>query len=266
MSGTSIKQGSAPGVRASNGSGGLYLYCALTVVLTVGVLFLLPGMAGPAVVVFIPAIMAIVLVTTSAGWHQVVPQLFSRAAWRIDLKWAVITLGVGLALRLGVSLLGALIISEYRWQPDLIWPFLLVALLFAAGEEVGWRGFALPALLARGYRPLAAALLLGVPWALLHVPLLLPCMLSAGTPLLAQFVTMMALSVLVTWAYLAGGRSLSAAVLLHGGQNFLSTLNNGLNPVASGWLMAVIYLTAALLIIIFTKGRLGQRGAEPGTA
>jgi membrane protease YdiL (CAAX protease family) len=161
------------------------------------------------------------------------------------LKWLLISLGVALALRLGVSVLGLLFVPGYQWQPGPFSPLLLMAFLFAAGEEIGWRGFALPALLAHGYRPLTTILLLGVPWALLHLPLVLPGMLSAGTPMLAQFLIMMAMSVLVTWAYLAGG------------QNIFVILNNGLNPVASGWLMAAVYGAAALLVILLTRGRLG---------
>jgi hypothetical protein len=100
----------------------------------------------------------------------------------------------------------------------------------------------------------------GVPWGLLHLPLVLPGRLSAGTPMLAQFLIMMALSVLVTWAYLGGGRSLGAAVLLHAGQNMFGVLNNGLSAVDSGWLMAVVYGGAALIVIMLTRGDLGEEG------
>ncbi|HEX6386099.1 MAG TPA: CPBP family intramembrane glutamic endopeptidase [Anaerolineae bacterium] len=240
------------------GLGAVWVFCLVTVVLSVAVLLLLPGYAGPALVVFIPTILAVSIITLTAGKSQVRPRLFSARAWRLSLKWLLISLGVALALRLGVSLLGLLFVPGYQLQPGPFSPLLLMALIFAAGEEIGWRRFALPTLLAHGYRPLPAALFLGVPWALVHLPLVLPGMLSAGTPMLAQFLIMMSLSVLVTWAYLAGGNTLSPAVLLHGGQNIFVILNNGLNPVASGWLMAAVYGAAALLVILLSRGRLGQ--------
>lgn len=240
------------------GLAAVWLFCLVTAALSVAILLLLPGYAGPAIVVFIPTITAVTLITLTAGKSQIRPRLFSRKAWHINLKWLLISLGVALALRLGVSVLGLFFVPGYQWQPGPFSPLLLMVLIFAAAEEIGWRGFALPVLLAHGYRPLPAALLLGVPWALLHLPLVLPGMLSAGTPMLAQFLIMMALSVLVTWAYLAAGNSLSAAVLLHGGQNIFVILNNGLDPVASGWLMAAVYSAAALLIILLTRGNLGQ--------
>jgi membrane protease YdiL (CAAX protease family) len=188
--------------------------------------------------------------------------LFSRQRWAISLKWLVVSLGLALALRAGVSLLGLALVPDYDFQPGVFSPFLIMVFLFAAGEEIGWRGFALPALLANGYRPLIAALILGLPWALLHLPLTLPGMLSEGTPMAAQFLILLALSVLTAWAYLASGSSLMAAVLLHGGQNMTVILNNGLDPVASGWLMAAVYGAVAVIVILLTKGQLGMRTGE----
>lgn len=238
----------------------VWVFCVVTVVFSVSLFLLLPGMAGPVIGVFIPTVTAVTLISLTVGISQVRPRLFSTRAWHISLKWLFISLGVALALRLGVSLLGLLLIPDYQWDPSLalsLLPLTLLYLVSAAGEEIGWRGFALPTMLAYSYRPLAAALILGVPWALLHLPLVLPGMLSAGASPLASFLNVMALSVLVTWAYLAAGYSLSAAVLLHAGQSIFGFLNYGLDPVASSWLVAAAYTAAALLVIFLTRGRLG---------
>jgi membrane protease YdiL (CAAX protease family) len=238
----------------------VWAFTLLTLVLSVGVLFLLPGLAGPAIIVFIPTILAAVLIRYTAGKGQVRRQLFSREQWPISLKWLLAGLGLALGLRAGVSLLALALVPGYQFQPGPFSPFLLMTLLFAAGEEIGWRGFALPAMLANGYRPLTAALILGLPWALMHLPLVLPGMLSEGTPMAAQFLVILALSVLTSWVYLSGG-SLTAAVLLHGGQNITVILNNGLDPVSSGWLMAAVYGIVAVVVILLTKGRLGLPAA-----
>jgi len=244
----------------------VWVFCLVTAVLSIAILLLLPGYVGPALVVFIPAITAVILISHSAGKRQVRPRLFSRRAWHFTFKWLLISLGLALGLRLGVSLLGLVLVPGYQWQPGPISPLLLMVFLFAAAEEIGWRGFALPTMLKYGFHPIAAALLLGIPWALLHLPLVLPDMLSAGTPPLAQFLVMMSLSILVTWIYLAGGSSLSTAVLLHGGQNFFAILNDGLNPMASGWLMAAVYGAAALLVALLSRGRLGWADDRQETA
>ena len=83
-----------------------------------------------------------------------------------------------------------------RIQSGPFTPLLLATFVFAAGEEIGWRGFALPRLLKRGISPLKAAFLFGVPWALFHLPLTLPGKLAEGVPPLAQFLVLLSLSVI----------------------------------------------------------------------
>lgn len=235
----------------------VWLFSLSILIFSISLLFLLPRYAGPAVIVFMPTIVAVILIRLTVGKGQVRPRLFSRKQWRITLKWLLISLGLALTLRLGISLAGLVLVPGYQFQPGTFSPLLAMAFLFAAGEEIGWRGFALPTLLSHGWRPLTASLILGVPWALLHLPLVLPGMLSEGTPMLAQFLTLLSLSILMTWIYLASGRSLTAAVLLHGGQNMVAILNNGLAATTSGWLMAAVYGGIALLVIAFSQGRLG---------
>jgi membrane protease YdiL (CAAX protease family) len=222
----------------------------------------MPGIPGASLIVFIPTILAVILNRYLADKGQERPALFSRQRWAISLKWLVISLGLALVLRLGVSLLAVQLVPGYGFNPGPFSPFLIMVFLFAAAEEIGWRGFALPTMLANGYQPLTSALILGVPWALLHLPLVLPGMLSEGTPMAAQFVILLALTVITAWLYLSGGGSLTAAVLLHGGQNMTVILNNGLDPVASGWLMAVVYSAVAIAVILPTRGQLGYSAHE----
>lgn len=211
---------------------------------------------------FIPTAAAAALVRLEAGRGQVTNLLFTNRAWRVTLKWTVISLGLALVLRLVVSGAGWLVIPGYEFRPGALTPLLLGIFVFAAGEEIGWRGFALPALLARGYGPVTATVALGAPWALLHLPLAGAGMLNKGWSMWALSIFMMAMSVLVSWIYLASGFSITAAVLFHGGQNVLAVLNDGFDPLRGGWVMVGVYGLAALLIVIMTKGRLGMPPAE----
>jgi uncharacterized protein len=83
------------------------------------------------------------------------------------------------------------------------------------GEEAGWRGFALPALL-ECVRPLPASLFLGVVWAVWHLPLILTSGSALdGSPFLFQLLDLPATAVLYTWLFLRSRGSALPAVLLH---------------------------------------------------
>lgn len=76
--------------------------------------------------------------------------------------------------------MSAALLPTYGLQPGAFSDLLLMTFLFAAREELGWQGFPLPRLLRRGWSAWGAALLLGLPWARLHLPLVRPGKLSVG--------------------------------------------------------------------------------------
>jgi uncharacterized protein len=85
----------------------------------------------------------------------------------------------------------------------------------ALGEEVGWRGFALPHL-QDGHSALTAALILGPVWGSWHLPLWLTGSGSNPLVLFPAFVlSAIALSVLLAWIFNSTGGSLLPIVLLH---------------------------------------------------
>jgi membrane protease YdiL (CAAX protease family) len=100
-------------------------------------------------------------------------------------------------------------------------PLFLVILTLTdgLGEELAWRGFALPRLLTR-YNALAASLILGVIWALWHLPLLW----TEGGPMYQLPVWLLLLdvtakAVLFTWVFLHTRGSVLIAMLFHGATN-----------------------------------------------
>lgn len=237
------------------------IFALATVALSVVLILALPGVVGPVVVVFVPALVAAALVATE-GKGALRDWLFRSGMWRIRWQWAAISLGLAVAVRLGVNLVGGNP-APLPGLPQLaaVAALLPMMLLFAAGEELGWRGFALPRLMER-YPALTAALLLGLPWAALHLPLLLPGRMGAGAPVVANIVTLLALAVLLAWIFLASGRSLLAATLFHGGQNALTVLHGGMDLDTINWAMAAVYGGAALLVVLLTRGRLGRRRGD----
>jgi membrane protease YdiL (CAAX protease family) len=113
-------------------------------------------------------------------------------------------------------------VSYFAEQPLLIVPLLLFWLVFGpVPEEPGWRGYALDGLQAR-YSALVASLMLGVVWALWHVPLFFiegtwqAEQVGLGTQRFWFYlITIVAEAVLYTWIYNNTNRSILGAILFH---------------------------------------------------
>ena len=163
-----------------------------------------------------PSLMAIVLTGVhdrAAGLRRLFAQVIR---WRARPVYYV----VAVALPTGLSLLAqaapglwggtspALFMpSPNPWAPT----------VSPAGEELGWRGYALPRLQS-AFQALGASLVLGAIWALWHAPQwLIPGARITLFPLF--FVRILAESVLLTWLFNSTGRSLLIAILAHIGMN-----------------------------------------------
>jgi membrane protease YdiL (CAAX protease family) len=193
--------------------------------------------------------------------------------WRVGARWyliALLGLPIGSVLCAsviyGVAPLNALV---NRWQLlfTLILPSLLIRIVFLNTiEEIGWLGF-LQARFQDQYGPWKACLLVEIPFALWHLPGLLgdtggqiSLALMLGSvfavfQLCGRFVNM--------WLYNSSNRSVLLAALFHA--NFNTTINvyaDNLIPVpAEPWFFIVssVLAAAALLIVIFTRGRLSYK-------
>jgi membrane protease YdiL (CAAX protease family) len=88
---------------------------------------------------------------------------------------------------------------------------------FGIGEEMGWRGFALPRLQAR-HSALGATLLLTAGWALWHLPLFFyrPGYTTLGPAGVAGwFFSLLTGAVLLTWLYNQSQGSIAVVALFH---------------------------------------------------
>jgi membrane protease YdiL (CAAX protease family) len=167
--------------------------------------------------------------------------------WRIPIRWYLLAL----AIPWPVSLLRSGI--EYACvggRVELLPPSMLGAVVFVlvAGEEVGWRGFALPRLLPR-FGPWGASVILGVVWGLWHLPLFfMPGMPQHGMPIPAFVLYTTALSVILTDLARRTQASVVIATLFHGAVNTFGWVNPAADPTLRGWTNALCYGVAALLL------------------
>ena len=105
--------------------------------------------------------------------------------------------------------------------------FALVWLVLAFGEEIGWRGYALPKLnAARGFWK--ASTMLGVVWAVWHYPKLLSSpyvdTLAGAAPLIGLFTLQIILAnYFLCWLTLRAQVSVPVAAFFHAGFNTVAT-------------------------------------------
>jgi membrane protease YdiL (CAAX protease family) len=131
--------------------------------------------------------------------------------------------------------------------------WLLWILTNGFGEEIGWRGFALPRLQQR-HSALTATLILGSLWAFWHLPFLfyLPnfrAMGLVGFPGLALGILCGA--IVLTWLYNGTNGSVLAASLWHGAFNFVTASAAGQGTVAM--IMSIVVMVWAILIVVVFK-------------
>jgi membrane protease YdiL (CAAX protease family) len=246
------------------------IFGGLTILLSFATYWLpLPREVLPFLIVLIPALLALVFTAVSDGKSGVRALLGKLGRWRISLKWLAIALLLALALRLAMSvaalLLGLIPAIQLRpASPSQLLVLALILIIAAIPEELGWRGYALTKLLTRR-TALVASLVIGVLWGTLHLALLLPGMMYEAAPPLPTLLHLIALSVLITWLYVQSGGSVVLTTIFHAAQSFFVIVNEGISQSQQTWLMAGVYLAAALVVAILTGWQLTRQRAErPG--
>jgi membrane protease YdiL (CAAX protease family) len=173
---------------------------------------------------------------------------FALQGWHV--KWLAVAFALPLFLLIPVWLLERSALA--------LGPITAVSIALAflvVGEEVGWRGFALPYLLERWpalWSRIGAGIGVGIVWALWHLPnFFLPGYPHQGLPFTAFFVLVVAYSILFTWLHLRTGGNLSVAVVFHAALNLFSLA--GVDPERQYWWKALTYSLAALVVTVGTK-------------
>jgi membrane protease YdiL (CAAX protease family) len=208
---------------------------------------------------FGPATAAIVVAAVADGRAGLKDLLGRVVRWRVGARWYAVALGLPVILALAAAglhlALGARSSIEFGGLSVLNF----VVFVLIIGEELGWRGYALPRLLARR-SALAASLILGLLWGLWHLPtFFVPGAPQHRLPITAFLLLTVAYSVLFTWIYLHTGGSVLLATLFHGAINFSQgLLLGGLDPARTYWLLAAVYGLAALVLASGWARTLGE--------
>lgn len=199
--------------------------------------------------------LAAVLVTGILEGHMGIGRLFRKFVhFKIPARWylaSLIPFGLAFAtVWIYQITIGGLFPESH---PSLIFLIGLIVVNLLAGpigEEVGWRGFALPRLLKK-YTPLKTGIILGVIWDFWHLPLWITSGYTSVNLLLYCLyfsIGIISLSVLMTWIFCRTSNSLIPMVIAHFsfniGLNLFGPQGLGLVPT-----LPLLGLMAALCII-----------------
>jgi uncharacterized protein len=222
--------------------------------------------ASPALIPFVLAV-GPALIALTLAWregHGAVRRLVHSLTIRpedrrwylviaIPVGWALATVAVTVALGEPVDGL-----FDALFPAILIIPLVVIVPAFI--EELAWRGFALPRLLT-SMSPLAASLLLAVPWVAMHLVLFLPGQWYADLALWPMVVSIVSYSILLTWIYVGTGGSVLMTGLFHAALNGVAPIMAGIDPDTS-WAVRNL-LAAGLAIAVVALGGLRRSADRP---
>ena len=240
----------------------------------------LAAIAGPTL-----ASLTVTAVTTGKGGMR---QLLRRyVLWRVGIRWYLLVLvGVPLiqlafsSVFLGIAPLAAFIKQWPLFFATYLPNVLIIFLAVQIWEEGGWSGFVVPALQKR-FGAWRACLVLGPLWALFHLPFffvpgqIFDHKVDAIT-MIVQMVLLIIVAVLtriiMTWVFNNTKGSILIAILLHAAldasnsgsayiTHVLPASQNGGYGLGSALLFPLV---AAVVLLIFTKGRLSYK-PEPAS-
>ncbi len=218
--------------------------------------------------VFAPALVALALTARAEGRGGMMALLRRIARAPTAAGWYVFAVGYFAAIKLAVALLHRIVTGA--WPPFGQTPWyvmagaILISTPFQAGEEIGWRGYALPRLAKSLGLPLAS-IVLGTIWACWHLPFFfIPGSDKAGQSFPAYLLAVTALSVAMAWLYWRTQGSLLLTMLMHAAVNNTAELVSSRASVANPLSVKatlVAWLTAGLLWLFALYFLVRMRGA-----
>jgi membrane protease YdiL (CAAX protease family) len=227
--------------------------------------------------VFVPGFVALAL-TSRADGHAGTQALLSQIGkWSVGARWYLFAAGYMAAIKLTAALVHRVVTGgwpAFGQEPIYL---MLVGLLFStpvqAGEEVGWRGYALPRLSARlGLS--GASIVLGIIWACWHLPFFfIPGADQAGQSFPLYLLSVTALTVAMAWLYWRTHGSLLLVMLMHAAVNNTkdivpSAVTGATNPFTLSsslvaWVTVGLMWTCAMYFLVRMRGvKLAQLGLD----
>jgi len=227
-------------------------------------LFLLIGAFGP-------MISALIVTFKSGGFTECSRLLRKLFLVRIDYRWYLlaffIPIGIVLCVLGGLLLVSRGALKVHFMNPLEFIPGFLFALFIVTGEEVGWRGFALPRLQSQ-YNALTSSVILGVLWSIIHFPLFfVQPDRAAGVNILIVvpgfILLMVLLSIITTFLYNGAQGSILIPCIHHASLGMANHLykspNHDYDLIAMYLFLAVTFILALVITVKYGPANLSPK-------
>ena len=203
-----------------------------------------------------PAVAALAAAALTGGKRAVREWAARLVRWRVRWFWYVIVILGPAAFSLLVAgcyaLIGGSFTQALPWlkEPVVLLPLFLVILTVTDGygEEPAWRGFALPRLL-EGHGTFIASLIVGILWALWHLPLLWTAGIDVQQlPWWLLILDVPAKSLFFTLVFQRTSGSVLIAAIFHGATNLFTV-----SPAfwtSGDWTLPVLATAAKWVVLL----------------
>jgi membrane protease YdiL (CAAX protease family) len=213
--------------------------------------------------VLMPMVSALILTTIQGGRAAMLHLLSRFKIWRVSWKWWAAILFVYPSVLIAAGILYNLFNPQTAVQLlQITAASLLVNIIFlliaSLGEEIGWRGVALPSLLQR-YNPLMASTILGLLWATWHIPfwLLIDTLSQYGAGYFAlNFLFIVPSTFYMTWFFINSRGSLLLPVVFHA---IFNIINVAIFPVTNTTGSFAVFVGLQLLLALIIISRLWKK-------
>jgi uncharacterized protein len=225
--------------------------------------------------IFAPSLVALWLTAWIEGDSGVRALLGRMFQWEVSARWYLFAVAYTLSIKLFVTFVYRLWTGtwpRFGTVPLYIIPFaILISTPVQSGEELGWRGYALPRMASRlglGW----ASIILGIIWAMWHLPLFfLPGSDTYHQSFIVYATQVTAISVAMAWLWERTGRSLLLTMLMHAAVNNTQdiipsavpggTKTFGFSASGLSWLAGVLLWIFAAYFLVQMRGKQRQQCA-----
>jgi len=208
---------------------------------------------------FVPSLLAIFLTWKKEGITGL--RLLDRSILQFKLGWrwyafTFLMVITGTAGQLTINKLLGNTFNGYLFLAQ-SGSFLPLLILGPLSEETGWRGYALERLQTR-WNALTSSLIVGLVWALWHLPLFMMVgtpQHELGLPFIGFLITLVTSSILYTWLYNNTKQSLWSAILLHWLYTYAAQvlLYGVARSPLYNWLECLPYVILAVVVVLIWK-------------